>query len=271
MITIELIFRYRGAPSEEDIDQGICNLLSAWMQNGQIGGKDWFIVPARAFCRVILSCPEAASLARRHANKWVRESLAALKARHLAPPTIRIMGREHDSPEADRCPRPSWYILVTDYLRQESPLRCGDHGLPVPLYRVPHTYDQDPSYHDTLQWESQWKAFDHLQMMCGPYERGATRQISDVRSKLSKVGLDICRRIAKASGIPTYYYLYRGGDRRLASELARPCPSCGGRWRLGRPLHGFLDFKCDRCRLVSNVAWSVRSSKDFQEMRDPGQ
>jgi len=139
--------------------------------------------------------------------------------------------------------------------------------MPVPLYRIPHTYAADPSYYDLRQWEAQWKAFDRLQMMCGPGERFATRQISDNRSELTKVGLDLCRRIETSSGVPTYYYLHRGEGRSIKKEMSRTCPSCARPWRLDKPLHHFLDFKCDHCRLVSNIAWSIRSGLSEDEIR----
>jgi predicted nucleic acid-binding Zn ribbon protein len=41
-------------------------------------------------------------------------------------------------------------------------------------------------------------------------------------------------------------------------EQRRRCPLCGGAWRLEKPLHRLFDFKCDMCRLVSNLAWDVR-------------
>ena len=47
------------------------------------------------------------------------------------------------------------------------------------------------------------------------------------------------------------------GARSRARELARLCPMCGGSWRLEEPWHIF-DFKCDRCQLLSNIAWDVR-------------
>ncbi|HIP76018.1 MAG TPA: hypothetical protein EYH12_02510, partial [Psychromonas hadalis] len=56
----------------------------------------------------------------------------------------------------------------------------------------------------------------------------------------------------------TYYYLYRVAGTSLESEQQRKCPSCGGEWRLEKPLFDIFDFKCDQCQLVSNISWDFK-------------
>ena len=245
-----------GKPDEADISQGIYGLFGAWSQNGQILDGDWPIIFGKSCCRTIVPCPEATSLRSRHANNWVREGLSELRSHGVLRPKMRLLGRGLESPTSDRCGRPTWYFLMTNFLSIESPLRCGEHYLPIPLYRVPPT--DEAGHLDVLRWQSEWKCCDQLQMLCGSAERWATRQISDPHSPLSKGGRKICSVIEDLSGVPTYYYLYRGGGRSAADERKRPCPSCGKKWLLHEPLHDIIDFKCDRCRLISNIAWSVR-------------
>ncbi|WP_162690496.1 DUF2310 family Zn-ribbon-containing protein, partial [Haemophilus influenzae] len=62
--------------------------------------------------------------------------------------------------------------------------------------------------------------------------------------------------IEKETGIPTYYYLYRVGGQSLESEKSRCCPSCGANWALKNAIFDTLYFKCDTCRLVSNLSWN---------------
>lgn len=83
-------------------------------------------------------------------------------------------------------------------------------------------------------------------------------QLSKHESSLSKRGRDICDRLTFTTGIPTYYYLLKLSGRGLKAEQNRKCPSCNGEWLLEEVLHGVFDFKCDNCRLLSNIAWSVR-------------
>ena len=260
MFHIEVVFRYCRKPKEADVADAVYSLLGDWFKNGQILDNDWPVTYTKSNCRVVVSCPEKTSLSPRHANKYVLDSLAELRSHGLLKPELCVLGRGVESPTADRCKQPGWYLLMTNYLTHESPLMCGEHYRPVPLYRVPHTYDADPSYWDIVCWEREWKCCDSLQMACGVGERFATRQIADPNSSLAVRGRDLCRRIEKLAGVPTYYYLYRGNGRGMSAEQKRPCPVCGKQWVLSEPLHGLIDFKCDKCRLVSNIAWSLRSN-----------
>ena len=71
-----------------------------------------------------------------------------------------------------------------------------------------------------------------------------------------KHGRYLAQEIEKETGIPTYYYLYRVGGQSLESEKSRCCPSCGANWMLKDPIFDTLHFKCDTCRLVSNLSWN---------------
>ena len=62
-------------------------------------------------------------------------------------------------------------------------------------------------------------------------------------------------KIEENADIPTYYYLYRVGGINLKSEQQRRCPQCDGDWALKESIHQVFDFKCDDCRLVSNLSW----------------
>lgn len=267
MFNIEIMFRYIGRPDESAVFHGVYGLLGNWARSGQVLDTDCPVTFAKSACRVIVSCPETTSLSPRHANKYVRGDLSRLRSYGLLKPTFRLLGRGLESPTSDNCRKPGWYILITNYLSSESPLMCGDHYLPVPLYRVPPTYLADPSYWDVRCWQREWKCCDDLQMACGAGERFATKQISEFGSALSEKGREICRQIEKTTRVPTYYYLYRAVARSVASEQRRLCPSCGKQWLLVKPLHRIFDFKCDRCRIVSNIAWSARSTMTSQVPR----
>lgn len=257
MTNIEITFGYTRPPDESTVSQAVYGLLGSWLRSGQLADADWNVTFTEEQCLAVVSCPEATSLSMRRANKWVRQSIRELGGAGLGKPSTRILGRALESEVPDRCKKPQWYVLITNYLSCESPLYCGDHYRPVPLYRIPYTYDADPSYWDILCWQRQWKDMDSLQMACGAGERFATQQIASVRSKLAQEGRSLCSRIEALSGVPTYYYLYRGSGRSLASERKRRCPSCEREWLLAKPIHLF-DFRCDHCRLVSNIAFSCK-------------
>ncbi|MCB1783562.1 MAG: DUF2310 family Zn-ribbon-containing protein [Alphaproteobacteria bacterium] len=56
----------------------------------------------------------------------------------------------------------------------------------------------------------------------------------------------------------TYYYILKSSAKSYDAELLRNCPGCGGDWHQEQPLHDIFDFMCERCGLLSNIAFNVR-------------
>ena len=112
-------------------------------------------------------------------------------------------------------------------------------------------------YEDVRHWGYHYCAFDSLWFASGIGERFAYRQLSDADSELSKEGRDLCRRIEAGAGVPTYYYLMRYFARSKKGELKSRCPDCGGEWLNESDSLKRYEFRCDRCRLVSNIADDV--------------
>jgi predicted nucleic acid-binding Zn ribbon protein len=260
MFNVDIALRYYGKPDEHAIADGVCSLISGWARNGQVLNSDCAISFKGKACHAVVSCPEETSLDARNANKEVRKAISDLQTRGLQKPEIKFLGKAIETAPVDLCRRPKWYFLTTNFLSCEPALHCGDHGLPVPLYRIGKPTDPSGiNYQDILAWQRTYRDCDELQILCGVGELFAIRQMSDARSQLSVMGRDICRRIEKITGVPTYYELYRGEGRSQASERRRLCPECGEKWLLESPVLNLIDFKCDRCRLISNIAWSVRT------------
>jgi len=229
------------------------DLLACWHKNGQVLGE-WGIVKQQNAFLVFVSLPAKNSLADKFANKYVRERVKELKGCG-SPPEIRVLGPEPESPSACRCKSWTSLVLFTTYLNRESPLRCGGCFNPVPLYRIPHI--QDEEYLDVLQWEADYKACDTLQMHTATGERFGERQMFRHDSSLSQRGRQLCASISRVTSCPTYYYLSKNRCRSSQEENMRRCPGCGGSWKLRVRRHLF-DFRCDRCLLLSNIAWALR-------------
>jgi predicted nucleic acid-binding Zn ribbon protein len=150
------------------------------------------------------------------------------------------------------------FILFTTYAGFEPSIICGDCFHPIPLYRIPYevSLPQKSGLHDRINtWQGNYKACDQLNMNCTVGEAFALRQMGRLDSPLSAQGIGICRDIERLTGVPTYYYLHRYRGRSAKFERARRCPGCGGEWLLVHPPHIF-GFKCDPCRLLSNIAVS---------------
>lgn len=237
------------------VESAINRLLDALRYNGQILGREFFLVQQEnGRFEVRVNCPEANSMHPKFHSDFVKRALADLTQAKLLAPKVRIIGRDIHSEQTAEEGKPSWQILYTTYVHTCSPLRSGEYFLPIPLYRYPATFNGD--HKAIIHWQTQWQACDELQITgsCGA-EFAALREISELDAQLFQTGWDLRGRIEYLTQVPTYYYQYRVGGHSLASEEARLCPKCQGHWRLTEPLHELFHFKCDSCRLVSNLAW----------------
>jgi predicted nucleic acid-binding Zn ribbon protein len=248
------LFMAQQKPIEaNDVSWVVQSLLGSLLMNGQVCSNDIPIaITATGYTATVL-IPEKESLEAKHNNGYVRSALQRLTEVGLKEPECTL-AEDLEGSQACDCGQPETFILYTRYLSVEPPLRCGNCFRPVPLYRLPKT-DGD-EYYDIVCWQSDYLACDTLQMGCRTMERAATRQISRWDSSLSRRGIAICEHIRELTQIPTYYYLYRYGARSRKQELERRCPSCDGEWLLPTA-YNIFDFKCDTCRLLSNIAWNV--------------
>jgi predicted nucleic acid-binding Zn ribbon protein len=251
----ELCFPGAGSSDPDVVSHKVNGLLGALRMNGQVCGREWPIAIRGQNGVTIVLLPDLDALDSSHANQYVQGAIAEFRDAGLSDPTITIMGEDADSAPPCICPTVGSYILFTNYLSLEPPLRCGNCFNPVPLYKIPHTYHGE--YYDIICWQSDYQACDTLQMNSSTLERATVRELSRADSSLSQRGIEICTKISHATGIPVYYYLYRYSARSKKQERERLCPSCGGAWLLQTPWHLF-DFKCDRCRVLSNIAWDIR-------------
>lgn len=257
MYVAELSFRKtRRRPAKADPVYAIEILIGSLLKNGQVLEPNTGPAETRVGFSTYVLLPETRALHRPFNDRWVNEALQALRKNGLERPRARIVGQVPGGASTDLCMRPRWRVLYTTFIQIESPVRCGDCFAPVPLYRLPErgTFSRE----HVLFWARAWQACDRLQMGCRVEERSTTRQISDPGSELSAWGRDLCRAISRLTRIPTYLYLYRGEAKNWSREKQRLCPVCGGPWLLEEDLHDLFDFKCDRCRLVSNIAWNAR-------------
>ncbi len=247
-------FPIRGRLTANAADAAL-SLLATWYKNGQIVGDDWPLVRLGGVLRAHVSLPARDSLKSGYSNRYVRQELAGLAAAGLDKPKVTILGPDPGTPDPCACRARPFQILVTNFLDPGSPLRCGACFAPVPLYLTSHTTDHE--HLDVLQWAADYRACDTLQTHCTVGELFTERQMQDVRSALSRTGRRLCREVATRTGIPTYYFLAKSRGRSVVHECRRRCPSCASRWLLPTPLHDRFDFKCDRCFLLSNIAYAV--------------
>lgn len=255
MYVAELDFECFDNTTLTAVEKTINALLEALRFNGQILGREFPIAMGEAEFYVRVVCPEKTSLHPKHHSDYVRSCLERLSEACVLAPRIRICGRDLNSEQtAAENEQPSWQVLYTTYVHTCSPLRSGDTLMPIPLYRNEPTFNGD--HKAIIKWQTEWQACDELQMAGGcKAEHAALREITNVNSDLFRRGWDLRGRIEYLTNTPTYYYQYRVGGENLLAEQERCCPMCGGEWRLDEPLHDIFYFKCDQCRIVSNISW----------------
>jgi predicted nucleic acid-binding Zn ribbon protein len=257
MFTTEVQFQAK-AIGDDDADL-LGTLVALWRNNGQVLGKTYTAAFAGRTYSLFLTLPELTALAPAHNSPYVAQQLERLDGAGFKGPTIKPLGRDPFERPICACATPTHYVLYTTYAGFEPSLMCGRCFHPVPLYRVPYeTSSPDRSaLHDRINtWQSNYRACDQLNMSCSVGEAFGLRQMGQLTSPLSQQGIAVCKDIARLTGVPTYYYLHRYRGRSAKAERARCCPGCGGTWLLAAQSHIF-DFKCDACRLLSNIARSI--------------
>ncbi len=257
MYLIETFFHYVATEAEQNPTYLLNQIIDQWRYNGQIIGREIPVYVAeqeqqQGFAiRVI--CPEQHSLLPEFNNFEVEKALEKAQKCGLFFDSFHVIADDLNSDQTCTQTTPSWQVLYTTYLQSCSPLHSGDDLCPIPLYKqlknIPHLSM------DLIKWQENWQACDQLQMNGSVLEQQALMEISDIKSTLAKHGRYLAQDIEQHTGIPTYYYLYRIGGENLETEQQRCCPSCHKAWRLDNLLFDLFYFKCDDCRLVSNLSW----------------
>jgi predicted nucleic acid-binding Zn ribbon protein len=255
MLAVELKFESKARGSSDAKTDPITWLIGALVRNGSMmeeflvadGSKGWTVYGV---------APARDAFHKTNWNEFVGQRVVGLQQANLNSPRIRFLGVVPETAADCRCAKPRGVFLFTTFLHIEPPVRCIHCNGLVPLYRLPRSTTGEHS--GLLSWKSNYQACDTLQMNCTVGERFGERQMSDSTSELSRSGLSACKEIERLTGHPAYYYLHRANARSHSAEALRKCPSCRGAWLLKKPLHGKFDFKCDRCQLLSNIAWGVR-------------
>ena len=253
----ELQFRLLSDTSYSQAEQQIRQYLEALIFQGQLIGREFPTYFANDhFCsRVILPAEDA--LKPQHHSQRGQQALAALPEAGLSYPKLKLLGQDLMSSHTDPCQPAAGYLLFTNFAEQVSPLRCSEHFAPVPLYQL--GVDSTKDYEDFIRWQLQYQALDEIQMQQQRVlPKSAENALQQLHSRLNQQGRQLAKRVEKLSGTACYYYLYSGSSDDCSREASKKCPGCGGDWQLNSSWHGLFQFRCDHCRLVSNIAWDCQ-------------
>ncbi len=230
-------------------------LLEFYRGNGQTQGRieSQYIKETTVFCLPFTL--EKDSLHKKNNNKYVENQIHKIEKLAGSAISIKTMGTSYvDHIHPCSCKKSDFYILITHYTSINSPITCGTCRKHIPLYRLPQYYDF--GYMPILSWETNYQSCDSLQMNCEVGERWALNQMQEIKSQLSRQGMNICSKIEELTHIPTYYYLHNYKKHKKGDEN-RVCPSCQKKWKLKTPLYDIYDFKCEHCRILSTVSPNV--------------
>lgn len=253
MLVAELSFELLPGDDGDEVVGRVYDLIGTLRRNGNVLSVE-LLWRAQNKLSAHVAVPERDSISPNNLSARAKQTLADGERRYLL--TCRILGPVAEGVKQCSCPEPRAFALFTNFLDCSPPLRCIECFGYVPLYHIPA--EESGDFNGLLQWEANYKACDTLQMLCTVGETFAEREMSNLNSRLSRSGIESCADIEKRTGKPTYYYLYRGSGRNVQAERQKKCPSCGGEWLLSETLFGKFDFRCDRCHLLSNVAFNLR-------------
>ena len=248
----EILININSKSDKDEIIDNFNILMAHYRGNGQSQGK---IETQYISGNRLVSLPftlEKTSLDHKFNNYYVDRQSEIIEDLCKAKIEIRLIGKSYHTYKSPcKCKKSDFYILVTNYITIESPITCGTCNKPVPLYRLPK-YD-DQGYMPILSWETNYISCDSLQMNFEVGERWALNQMQNVKSALTRQGMEICEKLENITNTPTYYYLYNY-KKYKREVLTKLCPSCKSNWGLNDQLSNLYDFKCANCRLVSTIS-----------------
>jgi predicted nucleic acid-binding Zn ribbon protein len=265
MYVAELVFSVIANTAFNRAEIAIRRYIEALIFNGQVLGREfptaW--LQDSFSCRLVV--PHADALLPKHHSQQATAALNQLGRVGLAYPQLKIIGMDLMSQHTDPCPAPSSYIVYSRFSDTCSPVRCAEHLAPVPLYQLtppvfPVASTENATFEALIRWQLQYQALDEIQMQQHRVlPKTAERSLQQLNSQLNRQGRQLAKQLEHANQVPIYYALYSGTSADCAAEADKVCPSCHGDWRLCEPIADLFDFQCQRCRLVSNIAWDCQS------------
>ena len=257
MYLAELTYKVIADTSFSQAESAIRAFTEALIFNGNVLGREFPTAWQQdRFCtRLVI--PAADALQRSHLSARVLHSEQQLMAAGLGYPQIQVLGMDIMSQHSSNQP-PESLVLFTTFSDNCSPLRNLADLAPVPLYQILPAEGVD--HESLIRWQIQFQALDEVQQQQQRVlKRTAENSLQQFNSALNRQGRTLAKKISLHNTLPVYYAIYSGSSTNCVAEPAKTCPGCGKTWRLATPLLELFDFQCDRCQLVSNIAWECQT------------
>lgn len=257
MYLAELTFKVIADTSFSRAEAAIRAFSEALIFNGNILGRE---LPTawqqdRFSSRLVIPAPDA--LQRAHLSSRAQQAEQQLMAAGLGYPQLQVLGMDIMSQHSSNSAAEA-LVLFTTFNDNCSPLRNLADLAPVPLYQLQPAKGGD--HESLIRWQIQFQALDEVQQQQSRVlKKTAENSLQQYHSALNQQGRQLAGNLSRGNGLPVYYALYSGSSKNCAAEATKPCPGCGDNWRLAQPLLAIFDFKCDNCRLLSNIAWECQT------------
>jgi predicted nucleic acid-binding Zn ribbon protein len=246
-----LSIKYNRAVNENELWHGFHQLLGYLRHNGQSIGRETQPYKHKNRMYATIFTAEETALHKKYYNQYVKDQIKWLEKLCGSKIEISYAGAAEDEEHSIcKCKKYEHFLLY--YFNRFSPLICGTCNKAVPLYKIPKLHDF--GFYPVTSWQSNFMACVMLDVNSAVGEKWAIQQQCNCNSGLSQQGRKVAKDISKATGVKTYYYLCNFSKRSKVKDMARPCPGCGGSWRLLEKIHDFIWFRCDRCLLMSTNA-----------------
>ena len=241
-----------GAAVDSRTQQLLCDFLCALMRNGQIL-RGYNLVRGKNYCAYV-TMPEESSLDEGNDNKYV--SLYRAEVSKIFNLSVHMLGVNASSMEYCSCKIRGDLEMQTLSGDIDSVFVCMNCGKPVPLYKLPHLYDDEENANVNM-WQDSYSAMDTLWLE-SLVDRYTGRQLTLPDSVLNSSGRDIAAEMGKALGCRVYYNMYDDlgwytKKPKWAEEdgqMVRICPSCG-KLMHHYAVGGYKRELCDDCMLSS--------------------
>lgn len=249
MFTQEISLKVWGNTEMYILTNHFETLLRYYRMNGQIMSDCEPLFFESHFIKCNVSTLETDSLSIENNTNNINKHIRKIENLLLASPTSTLQNHVpiFDEIPICICKKPDSYILIASSLFKMSPIKCGNCGDQVPIYRIMGLSQEFKE--SLIDWQKNYECCDHLVLGGLPAEAWALEQMADHESELSKIGINLCNELHRNIKIQTFYPILENIQKEIINNKLKTCPKCKGEWcSYGLELDSYL--RCNKCNLM---------------------
>ncbi len=188
--------------------------------------------------------PRLDALDAHHLSRYERSRLTVLETLLGCPMEIRILSHGDGVLDQVDWRQAEWLVLYGAGTDGMAPVRDLNKRC-IPSYLLPIDAD---NMERLCFWARDEERHCRIWFSSRSLEKETFVALADPKSDLNTWARELALMVEKATGKPTYTHLFRHYALPDDDELTRPCPLCGGDWKVGGEA---FEFRCEPCRLTS--------------------